>query len=92
MRQRSSTWPAQNTIDAYVRCVRILVEWAGVAPSKIDAAIVRAFLLYLIDERGLAASSHGVYAGAITFFFAKTMHRPEVVADIVHRKVPMTLT
>ena len=60
---------ADNTIDTYVRCVRKLVEWAGVAPSKINAAMVRAFLLYLMDERGLAASSHGVYAGAITFFF-----------------------
>lgn len=82
---------ADNTIDTYVRCVRKLVEWAGVAPGKIDAAMVRAFLLYLMDERGLAASSHGVYAGAITFFFAVTMHRPEVVADVVRRKVPMNL-
>lgn len=82
---------ADNTIDTYVRCVRKLVEWAGVAPGKIDAAMVRAFLLYLMDERGLAASSHGVYAGAITFFFAVTMHRPEVVADVVRRKVPMSL-
>jgi integrase/recombinase XerD len=82
---------ADNTIDTYVRCVRKLVEWAGVAPGKINAAMVRAFLLYLMDERGLAASSHGVYAGAITFFFAVTMHRPEVVADVVRRKVPMSL-
>ena len=82
---------ADNTIDTYVRCVRKLVEWAGVAPGKIDAAMVRAFLLYLMDERALAASSHGVYAGAITFFFAVTMHRPEVVADVVRRKVPMSL-
>jgi len=82
---------ADNTIGTYVRCVRKLVEWAGVAPGKINAAMVRAFLLYLMDERGLAASSHGVYAGAITFFFAVTMHRPEVVADVVRRKVPMSL-
>ena len=36
---------ADNTIDTYVRCVRKLVGWAGVAPGKINAAMVRAFLL-----------------------------------------------
>lgn len=82
---------AQNTIDAYVRCVRMLIEWACMPPSKIDALIVRAFLLYLMDERGLSAASHGVYVGAIMFFFRVTMHRPEVVADLARRKVPMRL-
>lgn len=82
---------AKNTIDAYVRCVRKLVEWAGVAPSKIDATIVRAFLLYLMDERRLSAASHGVYVGAIVFFFTVTLRRAEVVADIARRKVPMTV-
>ena len=82
---------AQNTIDTYVRCVRKLVEWAGVAPSKIDATIVRAFLLYLMDERRLSAASHGVYVGAIVFFFTVTLRRAEVVADIARRKVPMTV-
>lgn len=67
------------------------MEWAAVAPSKIDATIVRGFLLYLMDERGLTAGSHGVYAGAITFFFAVTMRRPEVVANVVRREVPMSL-
>jgi len=49
---------ADNTIDTYVRCVRKLVEWAGVAPGKINAAMVRAFLLYLMDERGLAVQGN----------------------------------
>ena len=42
-----------------------------------------------LHERGLSAASHSVYAGAITFFYRVTMHRPEVVADVARRKVPM---
>ncbi len=37
-------------------------------------------------------ASHDVYAGAIKFFFEVTLGRREVVADLVRRKVPMTLT
>lgn len=83
---------AENTINSYVPCVRRFFEWAGVTPNKVDAAIVRAFLLYLVNERQLGPSSHDVYAGAIKFFFEVTLGRAEVVADLVRRKVPMTLT
>ncbi len=83
---------AENTIKTYVPCVRKLSEWAGVPPNRIDAKIVRGFLLYLMNERKLSPSSHDVYAGAIKFFFTVTMQRPEVVADVARRKVPMTLT
>jgi site-specific recombinase XerD len=80
---------ADNTIKTYVRCVRKFFEWARVVPSKVDATLVRGFLLYLMDERKLSAASHGVYVGAIVFFFAVTLRRPEIVAGIARRKVPM---
>ena len=83
---------AENTINTYVPCVSRFFEWAGVTPNKVDAGIVRAFLLHLVNERRLSPSSHDVYAGAIKFFFEVTLGRPEVVADLVRRKVPMTLT
>ena len=80
---------AQNTIDTYVRCVRKLVEWAEVPPSQIDADRVRAFVLHLMGDRHLSCSSHDVYVGAIKFFFRVRMKRPDVVADLPRRKVPM---
>ena len=83
---------AENTINTYVPCVRRFFEWADVPPSKVDGRIVRAFLLHLVNERELGPSSHDVYAGAIKFFFEVTLGRPEVVAGVVRRKVPMTLT
>jgi len=82
---------ADNTINTYVPCVSRFFQWAGVTPNKVDAGIVRAFLLYLVNDRRLSASSHDVYAGAIKFFFEVTMGRPDVVTGVVWRKVPMTL-
>jgi site-specific recombinase XerD len=82
---------AQNTIDTYVRCVRMLVDWAGVPPARLTAEQLRGFLLYLMDERHLGCASHDVYVGAIRFFFRVTMKRPDVVIDIPRRKIPMRL-
>jgi hypothetical protein len=56
---------AENTINTYVPCVHRFIEWAGVTPNKVDAGIVRSFLLYLVNERRLSPSSHDVYVGRI---------------------------
>ncbi|MCU0693588.1 MAG: phage integrase N-terminal SAM-like domain-containing protein [Polyangiaceae bacterium] len=60
-------------------CVDSFFQWAQVSPNKVDAGIVRAFLLHLVNERQLSPSSHDVCASALKFFLQVTMHRPEVV-------------
>ncbi len=82
---------AQNTIDTYVRCVRKLVQWAGVQPARLTDQHVRGFLLHLMDERRLSSASHDVYVGTIKFFLRVTMNRPDIAVDIPRRKVPMRL-
>ena len=82
---------AHSTIEAYVRDVRKLVEWAGVPPAKLTTRHVRGFLVHLMDERQLSCSSHDVHVAAFKFFFDITLGRPDIVASIPRRKVPMRL-
>jgi site-specific recombinase XerD len=82
---------APDTVETYTRCVRKFFEWAKLRPTRVQPENVRAFALHLMDERHLSCSSHDVYVGAIKFFFRVTLKRPEVVADIPRRKIPMTL-
>jgi integrase/recombinase XerD len=82
---------APCTVETYTRCVGKFFEWVKRPPTRVQSENVRAFALYLMDERHLSCSSHDVYVGAIKFFFRVTLKRPEVVADIPRRKIPMTL-
>lgn len=83
---------AQNTVDTYTRCVRKFFDWSKIAPARVQPADVRAFLVHLMDERHLSCASHDVYVGALKFFFRVTMKRPDVVAELPRRKVPMRLS
>lgn len=82
---------AQNTIDAYTRCVRKFFEFTKVPPARVQSEHVRAYLLHLMDDRHLSCASHGVYVGAIKFFFRVTMRRSDIVVDIPRRKIPRKL-
>jgi len=61
-----------NTIDTYVRCARRFAEHFGRSPCAMGGSEVRAFFLYLVQERKLSASFK-VYAGAIRFLYAVTL-------------------
>ena len=82
---------AQNTIDAYCRCVGKFVEYWQQPPGRLTGEHVRKYLVYLAMERKLSAASQNVYAAAIGFFYRETLQRPQVVAEMPLRKVPMKL-
>ncbi len=79
------------TIELYLRCARIFVEYFGMPPAKLGAAEVRHFLLHLIHDAKASPSTVNVYGGAIRFLYNVTLKRPEVVADVVYMKTPMRL-
>jgi integrase len=78
-----------NTIESYVRCARRFAEHFGRSPCRMGAAEIRTFLLSLVDERGLSASTFNVHAAALKFLYTVTLDRPEAIARMPRMRVPM---
>jgi hypothetical protein len=59
------------TIRTYVRCARRFVEYyGGRSPNGMGETEVRAYLLYLVEERHVRARTFNVYAAALRFLYA----------------------
>ena len=82
---------ALTTQDQYALRLRALAGYYRRSPAELDGVEVRRFLMYIIDERKLSASSHVGYLAAFNFFYTSVIGRPEVVAGIPYPKVPQKL-
>jgi site-specific recombinase XerD len=86
----------KNTQETYLQCVARFSNHFGKSPVRLGKADVRAYLLNLIKDRKLTASTYNVYAAALCFLFRRTLRRPEVVDGIkplrTRRKLPAILT
>ncbi len=69
------------TIDAYVRAVASFVRHCGRSPRELGADDVRAYLLHMRRDRGLAQTTLNVHLAAIRFLYSVTLHRPGVTAS-----------
>lgn len=78
-----------NTIESYVRCARRFAEHFGRSPCRMGAAEIRTFLLSLVDQRALSASTFNVHAAALKFLYTVTLDRPEEIARMPRMRVPM---
>lgn len=58
---------ALNTQRMYLQYVSMLAKHFGKSPEQLEPEHVRAFLMHLINERRLRASSIGVAASALRF-------------------------
>ena len=76
-----STQNSERTRQTYLRCVERFAHHAGRPLAELGEAQVRAFLLSLLAERRVNATL-GVYAAALKFLYATTLHRPQEVAHI----------
>lgn len=76
-----------GTRRIYVRCVRDFAAFHGRSPSVLGEAEIREFLTHLVEEKGVAASTQGVYAAALRFLCAVTLGRQEVSAAIPRPRV-----
>jgi integrase/recombinase XerD len=78
-----------NTIESYVRCARQFAEHFGRSPCRMGAAEIRAFLLSLVEKRGVSPSTFNVHAAALKFLYTVTLDRPEEIARMPRMRVPM---
>jgi hypothetical protein len=87
---------ADGTREAYLRYAQAFVAHYRRPPTEMGREEIRGFLLHLVDERKLSASTYNVYAASVKFLYEHTLGRPEEVADIgrmkLKQKVPDILS
>lgn len=66
---------AKRTVHGYLRAVRQLADFAQRRPNKITEAQLRAYFIYLQDEKRFAYGSQRVAYSGIKFFYTRTCKR-----------------
>ena len=85
-----------KTRQCYVDAVKNLSRYYKRSPKDLSEEEVRQFFLYLLNERGVAASTFRVYLCGIKFFYESTLKRPWHLLNLVRpkkrRKLPVVLS
>ena len=85
-----------NTQKAYVNAVRQLSKYYGHSPDQISEEELRAYFLYLKNERKLSRGSRKVALCAIKFMYEYTLKRRCPVFDLFRpekeKKLPVVLS
>jgi integrase/recombinase XerD len=79
------------TIRAYTGCLYQFVKHFRCSPDLMGRKEIRAFLLYLLDEREASPALRKMFVAAIKFFYRVTLNRPHEVETIPYPKVPKAL-
>lgn len=87
---------AERTQASYVAAVRGLAEYYGKSPAEISEGELRAYFLYLKNEKQAAASTCMQILSALKFLYQNTLGRPWPILDFVkppkERKLPVVLS
>ncbi|MCX6956822.1 MAG: tyrosine-type recombinase/integrase [Verrucomicrobia bacterium] len=81
----------KRTQDAYFQAVRQFMDRVGKEPEAITDDDVRAYFLYLREERKLAPSTINVALHGIRFFFLHTLQRDWAIFDLLRCHRPRLL-
>jgi site-specific recombinase XerD len=73
---------AAKTQDAYVRAVKQLAEYYHQSPELITEDELRQYLLYLQNEKHVAASTFTIALCGLKFFYERTLHRTWATLDL----------
>jgi site-specific recombinase XerD len=80
-----------RTQEAYALAVRQFMDRTGREQDELTDEDVRAYFLYLRDEKKLAPSTINVAVNALRFFFVHTLQRDWAVFDILRVHKPRLL-
>ena len=81
---------ATKTQDAYIRAVRQLADHYHKSPDQISEDELRAYFLYLKNEKQVSRSSQTIALCGIKFFYEQTLHQEWQVFELV--RVPKSNT
>ena len=82
---------APKTRSVYLSWIRRLVQFCRVVPDRLTTDQVRAFLLYLTQERKLSFSTFNQALNAVRFFFIEVLKRPLVLEGLHYQRPPRRL-
>jgi site-specific recombinase XerD len=80
-----------NTVRKYLIYARKFVAHFRRCPKTMGEDEIRAFLLHLMEEAHVSASTLATYVAALRFLYGVTLGQPEVAVRIPYPKVPHTL-
>lgn len=82
---------AARTQQSYVAAVRGLAEYYGKSPAELREAELRQYLLYLKNEKKVAASTCNQVLCALKFLYEHTLQREWPILDFVKPERGRTL-
>jgi site-specific recombinase XerD len=80
-----------QTIDCYLRCVAQFAQYFGTSPARLGPEHIRAYQVYLVQEKQLSWSMVMQTVCALRFLYQITLDRPEMIAYIPQPKRPQKL-
>ena len=87
---------AAKTQDGYVRAVKQLAEYYHKSPDLITEEELRQYLLYLTNEKHVAASTFTVALCGLKFFYEQTLQQTWATLDLARpareQKLPVVLS
>jgi len=85
-----------RTQECYARSVRQLAEYYGKSPNKIDEKEIRAYFLYVKNEKKWARATCTIAICGIKFFWEKTLKKDWLILGLVRpareKRLPVILS
>jgi integrase/recombinase XerD len=82
---------APQTIQSYVQCIARFARYFNTSPARLGPEQVRAFLVYLVQERRVSLRHYKQTRAALRFLYRITLGRDDVPQSIPPVKQPRTL-
>lgn len=82
---------APGTCARYLGCIRAFAEHHGTALGRTGEREVKAFLLHLVDIRGVGPAGLKMHVAALKFLYSVTLRRPRLAARLPFPRVPSPL-
>jgi integrase/recombinase XerD len=82
---------SQTTVTSYVKIVAAFAKHFDRPPDQMGPEQIRAYQVYLINERKLNARTVGHHTAALRFFYCKTLKRAYPIEEVPYPKVPRSL-
>lgn len=82
---------AEKTQKLYVTAVAAMAKYYNASPDTLSKERVRAYLLYLTEQRKLGYSAYNVVCSALRFFYGQVLESAEAMSWIPRRRGQSTL-
>jgi integrase/recombinase XerD len=82
---------SQATVNGYVKVVAAFAKHFNRPPDQLGPEQIRAYQVYLFNERKLNARTVGHHTAALRFFYCKTLKRAYPVEEVPYPKAPRRL-